>query len=839
MKRYDLFKYEWSIGLVVAVLFFAAYALNISPLQNLENKLYDMAVASNTVPANDQIILIAIDDESIQRIGPWPWSHKVFSDMIQKVSAAGARLIGVDILFEGSQASPSLEALKTLSQLLHKGGQDEESRKLFAEARKALDVNQVLVEAVTTAGNVVMPFQFTTTGGKSGNSPTLPEFVKPIAPYNVDHGEQEKTGILRAGRLNFPFPALGNAAAGLGYHTYASDKGNVTRATPLIIQSGDSYLPSMPLMLGAMRQNLGMKDIRITLGKKIELGSLDIHVDNGMNIYPTYCQAKGNGSAFTSYPFHDVFTGRVSADKFKGKTVLIGATAAGIGKTFATPVRADMPRLELTAHVLNAIMNEAVYTRPSWAIATEIFLLLFAALYLALVLPRLAGAPAMMISLASIGAFMGLGFVLIGSSAAWVHVMTPACMLFVGHIVFSSRTFVAEVLAGRSRAGEVDLHHTNKMLGLSFQSQGLLDMAYEKYRKCHLDDDMLGIVYSLAIDFENKRQFNKAISVYEHIAKADPNYKDIQARAERAKMAGDTMILSSKTQGVSTLLVSGDNKPMLGRYEIIKELGKGAMGTVYLGRDPKINREVAIKTMALSQEFDASELEDIKDRFFREAETAGRLRHPNIVTIYDAGEEHDLAYIAMEFLHGSDLTPFTKAAKLMAPSAVLKICGKVAEALHYAHDMKVVHRDIKPGNIMLLKDRSIKVTDFGIARLTVATRTKTGVVLGTPSYMSPEQLSGKHIDGRSDLFSLGVTLYEMLAGTRPFSGDSMATLMFQIANEPHADIRDHRPELPESIAKLIDMSLTKNMDSRFNSGTEMVQAIIGCLRDLAAKEKTA
>ena len=140
---------------------------------------------------------------------------------------------------------------------------------------------------------------------------------------------------------------------------------------------------------------------------------------------------------------------------------------------------------------------------------------------------------------------------------------------------------------------------------------------------------------------------------------------------------------------------------------------------------------------------------------------------------------------------------------------------------------------------MLLKDRSIKVTDFGIARLTAATRTKTGVVLGTPSYMSPEQLSGKHIDGRSDLFSLGVTLYEMLAGTRPFSGDSMATLMFQIANEPHADIRDHRPELPESIARLIDMSLTKNMDSRFNSGTEMVQAIIGCLRDLAAKEKTA
>jgi len=437
------------------------------------------------------------------------------------------------------------------------------------------------------------------------------------------------------------------------------------------------------------------------------------------------------------------------------------------------------------------------------------------------------------------GAFMAMGFVLLSNYSAWAYTVTPAFMLFVGHIVFSARSFVTEYLGERSSASDVDPHHTNKMLGLSFQSQGMLDMAFDKYRKCHLDEEMLGIIYSLAIDFENKRQFNHAISVYEHIATANPNYKDIQARIERAKIAGDTQIFGSRTQGVSTLLVSGDNKPMLGRYEIIKELGKGAMGTVYLGRDPKINREVAIKTMALSQEFDSSELEDVKDRFFREAETAGRLRHPNIVTIYDAGEEHDLAYIAMEFLIGSDLTPFTKKDRLMAPTAVLKVCGKVGEALNYAHGMKVVHRDIKPGNIMLLKDRTIKVTDFGIARLTATSQTKTGVVLGTPSYMSPEQLSGRHIDGRSDLFSLGVTMYEMLTGERPFVGDSMATLMFQIANEPHADIRDHCPELPQSVSDLIDLSLAKDMDERFPSGVEMVQAIVKCIRDIKEKERAA
>jgi serine/threonine-protein kinase len=241
---------------------------------------------------------------------------------------------------------------------------------------------------------------------------------------------------------------------------------------------------------------------------------------------------------------------------------------------------------------------------------------------------------------------------------------------------------------------------------------------------------------------------------------------------------------------------------------------------------------VAIKTMALSQEFDPDELEEVKERFFREAETAGMLNHPNIVTIYDAGDEHDLAYIAMEFLSGSDLSPYTKKGKLFPAGATLKICGKVAEALHYAHSQNVVHRDIKPANIMLLKDKTVKVTDFGIARITASSKTKTGVVLGTPSYMSPEQLSGKHVDGRSDIFSLGVMLYEMLTGVRPFRGDSMATLMFQIANEPHPDVREHRQELPASIAELIDHMLTKDAATRITNGNQVVRGIIGCLKDI-------
>ena len=179
-------------------------------------------------------------------------------------------------------------------------------------------------------------------------------------------------------------------------------------------------------------------------------------------------------------------------------------------------------------------------------------------------------------------------------------------------------------------------------------------------------------------------------------------------------------------------------------------------------------------------------LDEVKERFFREAETAGRLNHPNIVTIYDAGEEHDLAYISMEFLKGKDLAPHTKADNLLPTKKVVDIIAKVAEALDYAHEQNVVHRDIKPANIMYEPETGVvKVTDFGIARITDSSKTKTGMVLGTPSYMSPEQLAGKKVDGRSDLFSLGVMLYQLSTGQLPFTGESMASLMYKIANEPH------------------------------------------------------
>jgi serine/threonine-protein kinase len=245
--------------------------------------------------------------------------------------------------------------------------------------------------------------------------------------------------------------------------------------------------------------------------------------------------------------------------------------------------------------------------------------------------------------------------------------------------------------------------------------------------------------------------------------------------------------------------------------------------------------------MALSEEFDGDELVDAREHFFREAETAGRLQHQNIVTIFDAGEEHDLAYIAMEFLRGKDLVDYCRDGHLLPVSRVLSIVARVAEALAYAHRQNVVHRDIKPANIMYeAESDTVKVTDFGIARITDSSKTKTGLVLGTPSFMSPEQLAGKKVDGRSDLYSLAVMMFQMLTGVLPFRGDSMAELMYKIANDPAPDIRAIRKELPEGLAKLVALALSKRPEARYQNGDQLaadLRSIMGTMRDKPAADQ--
>lgn len=255
----------------------------------------------------------------------------------------------------------------------------------------------------------------------------------------------------------------------------------------------------------------------------------------------------------------------------------------------------------------------------------------------------------------------------------------------------------------------------------------------------------------------------------------------------------------------------------IGRYQVLEEIGQGAMGTVYRARDPLIERTVAIKTVDIAQL--RREGADAEARFLREAQSAGRLSHPNIVTIYDVGETGDLAYIAMEYLSGPTLRDLLDHARMPLDLAI-DTARQMAEALAFAHAHGVTHRDVKPSNVVVTGKRGqIKLTDFGIAHLANSEQTQSGQMLGSPRYMSPEQATGGEIDGRSDIFSLGAVLHEMLTGRYAFDGDSLATIVYRVVHDAPADPAGLRPGLPVGLVQLLERMLSKSSRDRPDAHT--------------------
>ncbi len=273
----------------------------------------------------------------------------------------------------------------------------------------------------------------------------------------------------------------------------------------------------------------------------------------------------------------------------------------------------------------------------------------------------------------------------------------------------------------------------------------------------------------------------------------------------------------------------------LGRYEVIGEIGQGAMGVVYKVKDPLIDRIVAIKTINLNLAED--EKEEYEGRFYQEAKAAGRLSHPNIVTIFDVGKSGDVAYIAMEYLEGRELRDILNDQRHLPIEQILDLAAQIARGLAYAHEHDVVHRDIKPANIMVVRDGHIKITDFGIARMaSAAVRTQTGMVLGSPKYMSPEQVLGKVIDQRSDVFSLGVTLYEMLTGQVPFTGENVNAIMYQTLNVIPAPPSMLNPDVPEMLNFIVAKALAKDLNDRYQNAREFANDLRAC-RDTMPRSK--
>ena len=832
-KAQSFWRTDWFAGVAIVL---AAMALHMGTdfIGTMERRFYDFASTSTSRQPSDRIAVIAIDDQSVANIGRWPWPRDVHAKLIDMLAAAKTKTIVHTAFFFEPQVDPGLVFIRKMKAALgasgDAGANNEQVGKLIAEAEVALDTDAVLAASMQNAGNVLLPSVFTL--GEQQGKPD-----NPLPPYALKSALDENNGFsISATRGQQPIESIGNAAAGIGHLNQFPDVDGAVRLEPLLVNYYGKAVPSMALLAAVKSLNLASSDIRLNAGESVQIGKLRVKTDEAALMLPQFYKGKDGKPAFAVDSFYDVLTGKIPATKYADKIVIIGATAAGVGVQFPVPGNAALSPAETIAHITSSILSEHFIVQPGWGIWATLAVFLLVAAYVVVALPRLSAGMAAGITLTLFAALLVAEFGMLSAAATWLKLVFPATVLVLGHLALTTKRFLMTE-AGKVKADE-ESAETNRMMGLALQGQGQLDMAFDRFRRVPMNDAVMGNLYSLALDFERKRQFNKAEAVYEHMAAFDKNYKDIKSKLSRAKNLSETVMLGGGGgHPGGTMLLDGGavEKPMLGRYQVEKELGKGAMGVVYLGKDPKIGRVVAIKTMALSQEFAGEELTDARERFFREAETAGRLQHQNIVTIFDAGEEHDLAYIAMEFLKGKDLVDFCKGDHLLPVPVVLSIVARVAEALSYAHKQNVVHRDIKPANIMYeVESDTVKVTDFGIARITDSSKTKTGLVLGTPSFMSPEQLAGKKVDGRSDLYSLGVMLFQMLAGVLPFRGESMAELMFKIANEEAPDVRVIRPELSEALANIVALALSKRPETRYQDGEQFAADLRGAMEGATA-----
>jgi CHASE2 domain-containing sensor protein/predicted Ser/Thr protein kinase len=847
---------NWVIGLILTLAFLFIVLTGIGDFTDIiEKKTFDLrSRLSASGERNPDIEMVVIDDEDLDELGRFPWPRNILAKAIDNLAMAGAKVIVMDIMFNEPEESAGLKAVKELKKTYADLGlhNQEAPAKTFYEmldkAEVDLDNDAKLVDAFKKAGNIVLPIYFDTRS--SGRDQEVPGYIAKHS-LKVVHGLGDEWAMSCAmwlSKMKPLLPYFADVAAGIGHvNLFPDSDGSIRSEVHAIGYLDNIFVPSFSLEIVKVFKGLDEKQIKLILGKEIDIKatpSKAIKIPASEVTMPTLIKwNKGPEVAFHSTPFRKVLKKEFQTSLFRDKIVILGPIAPGIGDRFVTPISSSLPGIEIIANSVANILNEQFFMRPQWITFAELALILLFGLYISFFLPRLRAGTGAIITLILFLLYGSAGTILFFRSNIWLKITPQLVLLILGYILVVSRQFL--ITEKTKEKVEADSVETNKALGLSFQQQGMLDLAFEKFRKCPMEEaGVKDLLYNLGLDYERKRQFNKALAAYNLIVDDGSEFKDLTERIPKLKGAESTMIFATggaHPGDIGATVGDLDTKPTLGRYEISGELGRGAMGIVYKGVDPTIHRTVAIKTLRLS-DFEEEELAEIKQRFFREAESAGLLNHPNIVSIYDAGEEHDLAYIAMEYLEGEDLVKFTRKENQLPLREVLQIITQVADALDYAHGKEVVHRDIKPANIMrLMESGMVKVTDFGIARITSSSKTKTGVVLGTPSYMSPEQVSGKRIDGRSDIFSLGVVLFEMLTARKPFVSEDITSLMFQISKEPHPSIKEINPKIPPVMEKIIDKALNKDVEQRYQKASLMAAHLRMVVEkiDQLKKEKAA
>lgn len=795
-------KQDWGAVLLALLVCCAAWTAS-DRFARLERFWYDLMVAATPATPVPNVVVLGIDEPSIAELGPWPWSRDLHAHLIDLLTVAGARLVVLDVPTAGAESE---EALAQLQRIAGTVASDPELSAhprlpgLLMQAQQVLDADAHLAASLMQSNRVLLSVTPVRVVGQAPSEPVI----------------------------QWPLTALEAAALGIGHDEWQPDDDGLLRRFSPELDLGGRHIPSLALWVLAQQQGSAMNTRQMRpLRRELTLGPSVLPLDRDGQLRPPLTKALLG--RITQYSARDVLSGRVPAKALAGRIVLIGPTAPGLTPLQRLSDGTEVTPVSLLAMVTATVLAGQLIAQPIWVDALAWLLFCGVAIYLITLAPRLTGVSGLAISSLLGTALLVCSHIALTQTQTWLNLMLPLMALLSGQLALLAWQVARQRWIRRHQVPLTELP-SELSIGddpflstpapASVSAPAPLDSAPLPRVAANEPISSLRRATTTAPPAARPAQRSAApVAPVAAVAAPDP----------APPMPPPAPVSASGTPGTST---QTPRWPRLGRYQLDRELGHGSMGRVYLAHELQTSKVVVIKALSLAQEFEGEALTEARRRFRREVEAASRLQHPGIVRIHGSGEERGLAYLVMDWLRGHNLTQHTQNGTLLPIPEVLETVARVADALAHAHSQGVIHRDIKPSNVMIDPIRSdVTLTDFGIARIIDGRSTRTGMMLGSPLYMSPEQLLGRQVDGRSDLYSLGVLMFQLLTAELPIRGDSIAELIKSVTSQEAPDVRTLRPDVPQSVAEVLALMLEKQPELRYRNGQELAAD----LRLVAAK----
>ncbi len=822
----------WLLTLFVIIL----YLQNVQPLQSLELMIEDQIRSSRPLePDKSKVTVVAIDAKSVGAVGTWPWDHGRISDLLITICDYRPKAVMLDFPL---------------------GERAEE----FASGNS----NQ-LAESMRDCSNIVLPFDIVVSreGGSSRPAPDYFHFSSLMPTKDVDIEE-----LPRVVAAFVPPRIFAENVAGVGFRYFEPDFDDQVRSLNTVVNFEDKVFVSAPVQLANLYLGGNSTSFGFSGRGRLTMSGRELPTDDQGRLLVTLPAA---GKAYQLVSAIDVLTGDADPSTVRDKAVIVAATGLGDFQFVETALAGNLPSYQFCAATAQNLIDGTAPKRFDFPIPIDLLLILGLGAFGGLILPRMGQIYRLIALFILAFILVNINFVLFDSLNTVMNVLYPiiTVLLFLGASIVVRPSRERELTSSISRG--LDLKKLLNGEPIATRRDTGQEITFEDIpKRLMLDEASSPEVFSetIRLDFEAVKRGGELVSeetirrhetgkmkaldrtmqeVQQDVAATEanetktfiPDLLDVDMSKipgsqppppppvpAKRKSVDDELILTDEEKKIYGVRFSNEGQPMsFGRYQVIEPLGKGAMGTVYKGKDPAIDRLVALKTIRLDSIADPSELNELKERLNREAKAAGNLSHPSIVTIYDVGMQGNLQYIAMEYIEGYTLEAVLKRNLQLNYRILASIIIQTCSALEYAHKMGIIHRDIKPANIMVMDGFRVKVMDFGIAHFESSSMTQTGIAMGTPNYISPEQLRGKDVTPSSDIFSLGVVLYEMLTHRRPFVGENISQLVYKILNEEPVAATAIDPKIPPLFDLIMKKALAKDPVERYRSAKEFAAAL--------------